>query len=584
MCINSKVFFSALFIVAFIFSINAQEKPNHAPKVYVSKTGKLFWNKKIPVYLKISASPDDTAKSYLLKSKLTPKYANPFYFDTEGDNFIRTRWAVDPNTGKTIEPKIEVQWDVHNDSKPPVTKVKFKSRYLEKNNVLYFKNNICLYFNTRDESAGTESTLISINNQNYEYFTQDSLLIQDEGKYKFKYYSVDRVGNVENTNYINSVLDNTAPSTELSTKGDVNENVFSPKSSIMFSATDELSGLKNIYYRIDGGSEQIYKSEIKAEKYDEGEHTIKYYSIDNIGNIEEPQEYVFYIDKKAPLITYEAVGDRHVVNGKEFSSGRTKIKLNAFDNKAGVQAIYYSVNNEPYQKYEKPFYLNGKGGARSIKFYGVDNVGNKNMSSDNSTKNISTPYLDLSGPKVRNKFLGKEFVIRDTLFISPKTKIQLDAEDSEAGVQKITYTINDGEEIDYTSPFTIEKEGFYSITQTAYDNVNNTNFKNFFFILDATGPEVYATFSLVPVSRNTVDGEEIGVYPAHTELYLAATDEKVGNHHIYYSLNGSADVYYNAPIKGFEHGKIYNLKIKSYDYLGNVTEKNIKFEVAKSRH
>jgi hypothetical protein len=65
---------------------------------------------------------------------------------------------------------------------------------------------------------------------------------------------------------------------------------------------------------------------------------------------------------------------------------------------------------------------------------------------------------------------------------------------------------------------------------------------------------------------------------------LAATDQKSGNHHIYYSVNNGPDILYNSAIKNLEPGKILELKVKAFDYLGNMSEKVIKFSLVKTRN
>ncbi|MFN0049888.1 MAG: OmpL47-type beta-barrel domain-containing protein [Cytophagales bacterium] len=574
----------AIFVALASFTVTfAQQQLIHQPKVFVSKSGNVFWNKKLPVYLKLSTSPDDTAKTYWIRSKITPKYADPFYFDSEGPNMMRTKWAVDRKTGKTIEPKIEVEWAIFNDSKSPSTQIKFPgSKSFEKSFKLFFGSNLKIVMSSQDELCGVENIYYSLNGSEYSAY-QDTISLTEAGDYAIKYYAADKVGNVEKPKVLNVAIDNESPTTELINIGVWNENVASSNAAIKLKAEDNKAGVRNIIYALDNGREQIYKGVINTNLLDEGTHTFSYFGIDNIGNREEKQDFEFYVDKRAPLITIEAVGDRYKVNGKEFSSGRTKIKLTAIDNKAGVKEIWYSVNASKYKLYDKPFYLDGKGGNRSIKFYAIDNVNNKTLSSDGSGQNFGTPYLDLTGPKLNYSYSGPIYNSRDTLFASPKTKIVLAGTDEESGLQKITYKINGGEEIEYTSPFSIAEGGYYEITQTGYDNVNNSNRKEFSLVVDAAGPAHFPRFSVPPFSQKTDENGTVDIYPVQAELYLAATDDKVGSHKIAYSINGSAEKLYTSPIVGFEKGGAYSIDVVAYDWLSNKTKSTIKFEILKGK-
>ena len=76
---------------------NEPSKPNFEKRVYLND-GNTYVQKQMPLYLKFSTEPD--GKNYELKSKSTPEYADPMYLDTEGVNYIRSRWAVDKNSKK----------------------------------------------------------------------------------------------------------------------------------------------------------------------------------------------------------------------------------------------------------------------------------------------------------------------------------------------------------------------------------------------------------------------------------------------------------------------------------------------------
>lgn len=53
-----------------------------------------------------------------------------------------------------------------------------------------------------------------------------------------------------------------------------------------FSAIDDTSGVREIKYRIDGGTWNTYTKGLTLSTLPDGEHTISYYSVDNTGNNE----------------------------------------------------------------------------------------------------------------------------------------------------------------------------------------------------------------------------------------------------------------------------------------------------------
>ena len=70
-------------------------KPVHEKKVF-KKDGNIYVQKQMPLYLKFSVEPD--GENYNFHSKGTPDFADPMYLDTEGINFIRSKWAVNKDT------------------------------------------------------------------------------------------------------------------------------------------------------------------------------------------------------------------------------------------------------------------------------------------------------------------------------------------------------------------------------------------------------------------------------------------------------------------------------------------------------
>lgn len=562
---------------------SAQDKIQGIPKVYKSPSGEIYWNKNLPVYIRISTSPEDTAPSYLIEKSTTPEYANPFYLDTEGDNFIRTRWAINKKTKKPVEPKTEVTWRIMNDSKAPVTNISFdKSNFLVKGKYKYFNNGFKVTLNSTDLLSGVDVVYASINGDPYQVY-KGAISFENSGTYTLRYYAIDKVGNTEDTHKSEFVIDADAPETQIVQKGTWYESTCAADASIRLSATDGSVGLKKIIYKLDDNKIVPYQAPILCKDLSEGAHTLVYYALDELGNKEEDQSLEFYVDKSGPLLTSEVMGDKFVSNGKEFSSGRTRIKLTAIDNKSGVKEIWYSINNEKPVLYDQPFYIKGKSGNTSIRYYALDQVMNKSKDDNNANRNIKTPYLDLSGPKVNSEFKGKVFVIRDTVYISPKTKLILQASDTESGLQKITYSVNGGTENDYNTPLMFDKEGLYNVNMVAYDKVNNTNNKEIIFVVDESGPDIFTTFSVHPISKDTINSDLIEIYPAHTEVFVSASDNKVGAHTITYSINGQKEEPYSLSIRGFPAGALTVLKVNVYDLLGNVSSKEVRFKTLSAK-
>jgi hypothetical protein len=560
-------------LVAFHFKGQSQEKITHEKRIYFSPEGKIYIQKELPVYLRIATSPDEDAESYLLQSEETKAYANPFYLDTEGYNTIRTPSCVDTVTKKALYPIRDVIFELYADATAPITKADFGKNSIHKNNgKIYTSGKLSLSFSATDKQSGINKIYYSIDGAAFKPY-QNEINLSEPKEYVIKYYAIDNVGNDEGVKTLNIVLDAAAPVTKLEFEGDQKDNVISGNTSLKLSAEDN-HGLNKIFYSLDGAPMKEYKYPIQSKYLSEGDHSITYYATDIVGNKETEHKFDFFVDKTPPTIVQEILGNSIIANGQEYSSGRSRLKLTTFDNKAGVKEIYYSINDGEYQLYEQPFYLSSISGKLNVKAYALDHVNNRS-SEDQEVSKSALPYIDLSGPEIKKRFNGPVFVTRDTIFINKQTEIILQASDKESGLSKITYSLDGGPIEIYENPIKLEKEGMHKISFTATDQVDNTNSEDFLVFVDNEGPEIFARFSTQPAKTiNNID-----VYPSYVVLFFSATDMVVGFSKMIYFMNGSTTpIPYEGYINGFERDKDYKITVKAYDNLGNETEYEVEFK------
>lgn len=557
----------------------AQNRPTH----FTDSTGALYWRKSTPVYLFVSDAPDGDKER--LKSKATAQYADPFYLDTEGVNYIRSRNAVDPETKRVI-PDSEVMFEIYADGIAPVTSVSYENVNKFQGDLLYYKAGVNVSLEAKDQLSGVRKLEYAINDGKYTPY-QKPLTFQDPGIYKVEYYSEDEVGNVEDKKSISFVVDPTPPYSDLTINGITEDEVISTGSKLYILALDSISGVASVYYKFDDQPFKKYNGlQLPTAQLDEGEHTITYYAEDKVKNVEEHKSFTFFLDKSAPLMVADVLGDRFIVMDEVYFSGRTKLKLTAVDNKVGVKEVMYSVDNEEFKKYEKPFYLPSVSGVHLIKYYSVDNLDNSTADSKNSRyigqggfeefkHNVNKFYVDLTGPVINHSIGNYTFTRSDTLFIGPYSKIKLTGTDPESGFKSIAYSLGSdvGEEL-YTEPFTLTREGFNTLNYYGYDNVNNRNIAKFTFYLDATAPNIFIQFN----TGNTDSREGKLVYPITSGIFLSATDKTSGVNSVTYSLDDAPFKPYAGLISGMKKGK-HTLVVKAKDFLNNEAVKEVTFHI-----
>jgi hypothetical protein len=578
---------SHLFLVLFI-SVNAQQPLQHEKKIYMSSDQKLYVNKQAPIYFRLSSSPEANAQSYLLKSEETPKYANPMYFDTEGKNTIRHNVAVDPTTKKIVLPEQDVVFDVFVDGVAPTTHLKLTdaTKFI-KSGIVYYGKGLNFSFKTNDETSGVEATFISINKANYENISKLQLSLSEEKTYELSYYSVDNVGNTENPKNEKFQVDINAPTTSYEIIGDKKGKVLSAKASIKLTAKDTLSGVSHIVCSINDGPEGNYTSPIPLSVLKDGKSKITYYAVDNVGNKEEAKTittstdnaganadestFSYYIDKEAPTVSIEIIGDQN--KGKyQYISERSSVKINATDEKSGVEKTIYSVNSTQLNNtYTEPFKITSDK-VSYIMYASNDYVGNLALA---QTQQV---YLDKSIPTSKVTFSGNQYTRNDTTFITSNTKVIITSNEIGSGLKSVLYSISNGSVLDYTAPFTVEKEGHQSMSFHAIDNVNNTETaKSCFFIVDNIAPEIFNHFSVKAIGEKTVRDDKYDIYPADITLYIATTDNASGAQSVEYRINGK-EAKTVLPLKGFTPGN-YEIEVTATDMLKNKSKQIIRFAI-----
>jgi hypothetical protein len=538
-------------------SLFAQTQPDHKKKSYVDSVGRYYQQATLPVYILIANSADGKT------TPLLPNAKKEVLLEGHGPHTLKHENHVTMKNDEFV---------IYADGIAPITNSSFLNAPRFTSAKQYYGAGLSVVLAAKDEMSGVEAVLHSANGAGFEKYKP--LSFAAEGEFTYVYYAVDNTGNAEKINSKAFVVDLTSPETFHNIIGISSESVIATSSSLYLTVSDKLSGVAKTYYKFDKEDFKPYpgsESKIPFQYLADGEHTLTYYSVDNVTNKEAEKSVKFYLDKTSPIMSADILGDKFIVGEKIYFSGRTKLKLTAVDNKSGVKEMMYSINAEPFGAYTDPFYLPGRTGYHSVKFYAVDNSSNK--VDDDFHHSVGVIYVDLTGPAISQGFVGTTFIKADTVFISPNTKISLSASDPEAGLKKIAYSLNgSSEELTYTPGKPIEMAssvGFQKLDYFGYDNVNNKNSKSTFFVVDAKGPEITTQFGVAPTNEK---------YPSYASIYLSANDAEVGSDKIMYSINGAKEQPYISPIKGFAKNKSYTLRITATDLLGNRSTKELKFD------
>ncbi|MDX1906008.1 MAG: chitobiase/beta-hexosaminidase C-terminal domain-containing protein [Bacteroidia bacterium] len=565
----NKYLFTACWLVAALTSV-AQSPLDHPKHMYQDSLKRLYTHPDLPQYIFLSTDP--TGKNaYRMESETNKTITNPMRWDGAGIHTFKHQDLIE----KTV-----IVFEIYADGTAPATAADFgQTPTYKAGDIRYYGGGLQVSLSARDDMSGVEAIYYSLDGAAYTPYTR-ALTFPQEKTYVLKYYAVDHVGNAEPVREATFAIDLGMPSTTLRVEGDFFEEVLSPRATLVLTSTEGRAGVRQITWQLDDQPEKPYLTPISLTNLAQGQHTLTYYATDQVNNREAAKTFTFFLDNVPPIVSDDVIGDRYVVNGKEYASGRTKVRLTALDNKSGVEAIYYRLNADPFQKYEAPFYLPSRAGATSVFAYAVDKAQNSSLR-DNEGKSIRTFSVDLSGPTLSYELTGAQFKTRDTIFIGPATQVKLVGTDAESGLNRITYQVNKGAEQPYAAPITLKNAGIYLVDFFGYDNVENRNVSSLTIRVDDKGPEGFPRLSIESISEKTVGTAKVKVYPAHVVLFFSATDDLSGYDKLFYTINGGEEKLYVNPIGNFERGKDYVIKYRALDKLGNETRAELTFSTEK---
>ena len=136
---------------------------------------------------------------------------------------------------------------------------------------------------------------------------------------------------------------------------------------------DNLSGLANIYYRVNGGATLVYSSPFTIGV--DGNYSVDYWSVDVAGNVSGVGNAFVMIDVSAPLTQATGSGTAGT-NG--WYRGSVQVSLAPADNLSGVQTTFYKVDGGTTKTYTTAFSVSGNG-SHTVNFWSVDKAGNTKL-------------------------------------------------------------------------------------------------------------------------------------------------------------------------------------------------------------
>jgi len=315
------------------------------------------------VFINPSDNTSGTANTYYtLDGGPTQTYAGVFNISTGGVHIVNY-WSVDL-AGNTEAQK---SFTVRVDSDAPTTQITTAGTGANG----WYRSPVQVGLTATDPEVGVSFTFYRVDGGFTTIYGGAPFTVSGEGQHTVLYWSNDKLSHTEAENSATIRIDSTIPTVQSSFSGPLGGNGYY-KGPVQFTmtGTDNLSGLANIYYRINGGATLVYSSPFTIGV--DGNHSVDYWSVDVAGNVSAVGNALVKIDASAPLTQATGSGTAGT-NG--WYRGSVQVSLAAADNLSGVQTTFYKVDGGTTKTYTTAFSVSGNG-SHTVNFWSVDKATN----------------------------------------------------------------------------------------------------------------------------------------------------------------------------------------------------------------
>lgn len=359
------------------------------------------------------------------------------------------------------------------------------------------------------------------------------------------------------TNFDNIVYSSSIA--ELTTTDNAPANWVNQDTTVNLNATGSVSGVLTTNYIIDVGAQQTGTSVVLTT---EGVHTIKYWSVDGVGNTEAQKTATVKIDKTAPVSTVtKSPAQPDGPNGEYITPVTVTASVN--DNLSGVKKTEYSLDNgSTWAQYTAPVTFIEEG-QYMLMYRSTDQAGLVEQPQNLGFK-IGSP--DHTAPTTTDNAQNS--------WVNQDITVNLSARDSESGMANTYYTIDDGAQQTGNS-VVFSAEGVHKLVYWSVDKAGNVEQAHTITIsVDTTVPETQT--AITPPQPDGLDGW----YVHPVTLNLSAADTMSGVAKSEYSLDGGVTWQsYSTPVTLSQEGK-YTVSYRSTDNAGNIEQpKTISFNL-----
>jgi hypothetical protein len=511
-------------------------------------------------------------------------YTTPFIIETEGITTVKY-YSISISTSQANAVQTE---SVKIDGIAPVSTIHVNIQPDGENG--WYNSLPVITITANDAVSGIDKIYYSWDGTTFQEYTT-ALSIPNEGIHYIQVYAIDFASNKENVQTKVFKYDNVAPTTAITVPLEVVHNPVT----INFTITDSASGQQATYYTTDGSTPtRNLKPATSFEIKTSGLYIIKFFSVDNAGNIEVIKDSIPFRVEIEPEVLQVIMTESFPING-ENGWYRSSPQIGLLTTKPElVTKLQYKIapNARPTTAtYTSTFQITSlidlsRGSFIALE---IDKSGTPlviNIRGVDSTKTSMQDILDQINNTVGGDILvatqtgadglagtgyitvtsptsGTGSPTSEIKFVSPGT---YDATETVFGLSIDTYPHTFTETYlyhDYTSHFVLPGDGVWQVAATA-----NTDTET------ATIQKIYKVDSTAPVTTLTVIPDHgSGYYTTTPNITFSALDNASGVSKIIYQFDEDPTLEYHSedgPIQLPYTSKVIRLVYFSVDISGNV--------------
>jgi len=348
------------------------------------------------------------------------------------------------------------------------------------------------YFTIGDgKGLGLSLTEYSIDGNDWTTYTGTFTVTLGEAPHTIYYRSIDKGGLREETKSQDIVIDNKVPQIILIAEGNLSTNGIDNFASLScqyrLAVIGDSSWVDHTEFKVDGTEWKTYTASFGFDAA--GEHIIKYRIVSKTGNPEKENVFEVIVDNTLPVTTLNS--SPPLYNGL-YASTSTIYSISGIDTlvdgkASGMAEIKYRIDEEEFKTYFQNFVLTG--GQHTIHYYGRDNVNNVEK------PNPFNVVVDTVPPQTTLTPSESLYEDGENIFASISCMYSLKSFQNLSGVNRIEFSIDNGDWQIYKSSISFLTEGIHAIK---YKAVSNTGVweeeKRFSFIIDVKGPKIASVY------------------------------------------------------------------------------------------